>query len=167
MTQQQFEELKSLIQENRRGIQGNAQGILSNHETIQQQFVDLRSLIQVNTQAISRNHETTQKQFGELKSLIQVNSQGISRNYEMIGRIYEEHGGRLVRVEERLTRAEVGQEQFGHDLRAVAEGVSGNAERLDRLEEGFARFGVKFDQLSASVEASFTDHEQRLRAVED
>ncbi len=83
----------------------------------------------------------THQQFQELKSLIQENTlgiqgnaQGISRNYEMIGRIYEEHGGRLDRVEERLTRVEVGQEQLSHDLRAVAEGVTGNAERLDRLE---------------------------------
>ena len=172
----------------------------------------------------------TQQQFEELKSLIQGNAQGISRNYEMIGRMYEEHGGRL-------TRLEVRQEQFSDDLRAVAEGVTGNGERLDRLEgrfdgleerfdhlevrfdglegrfdhlevrfdglegrfghlevrfdglegrfdhlevrfdglegrfghleEGFDRFGVKFDQLSSSVEAGFTDHEQRLRAVED
>jgi len=123
----------------------------------------------------------TQQQFEELKSLIQVNAQGISRNYEMIGRMYEEHGGRL-------TRLEVRQEQFSDDLRAVAVGVAGNGERLDRvegrfdglegrfdhlevrfdgLEGGFDRFGVKFDQLSASVEAGFTDHEQRLRAVED
>ena len=109
----------------------------------------------------------TQQQFEELKSLIQVNAHGISRNYEMIGRIYEEHGGRL-------TRIEVGQEQFSDDLRAVAEGVTGNGERLDRLEgrverlDGrFDRFGVNFEQLSTSVAASFADHEQRLRAVED
>ena len=51
----------------------------------------------------------TQQQFDELKSLI-------SRNFEMIDRIYEEHGGRL-------TRLEVVQEQFSHDLHAVAEGV--------------------------------------------
>ncbi len=109
----------------------------------------------------------TQQQFEELKSLIQV-------NYEMIGRVYEEHGGRL-------TSLEVRQEQFSDDLRPVAEGVTGNADRLDRLEGlfdglegrierlegGFNRFGVKFDQLSASVEAGFTDHEHRLRAVED
>lgn len=109
----------------------------------------------------------TQQQFEELKSLIQVNAHGISRNYEMIGRIYEEHGGRL-------TRIEVGQEQFSDDLRAVAEGVTGNGERLDRLEgrverlDGrFDQFGVNFEQLSTSVAASFADHEQRLRAVED
>ena len=123
----------------------------------------------------------TQQQFEELKSLIQVNAHGISRNYEMIGRIYEEHGGRL-------TRIEVGQEQFSDDLRAVAEGVTGNGERLDRLDgrverlEGhverldgrferldgrFDQFEVNFEQLSTSVAASFTDHEQRLRAVED
>ena len=83
----------------------------------------------------------TQQQFQELKSLIQGNAQGITRNYEMIGRIYEEHGGRLgrlegglTRLEGRLTRVEVGQEQLSHDLRAVAEGVTGNAERIDRLE---------------------------------
>ena len=116
----------------------------------------------------------TQQQFEELKSLIQVNAQGISRNYEMVGRIYEEHGGRLERLEGRLTRVEVVQEQFTHDLRAVAEGVTGNAERLDRLEVRFDRlevrfdgFEVKFDHLSASVVASFTDHGQRLRALED
>ncbi len=109
----------------------------------------------------------TQQQFQELKSLIQGNAQGITRNYEMIGRIYEEHGGRLERLEGRLTRVEVVQEQFSHDLRAVADGVTGNGERLDRLEGRFDGFEVKFDHLSASVEASFTDHEQRLRAVED
>ena len=102
----------------------------------------------------------TQQQFEELKSLIQVNAQGISRNYEMIGRIYEEHGGRL-------TRLEVRQEQFSDDLRAVAEGVTGNAERLDRLDGRFDGFEVNFERLSASVTASFTDHEQRLRAAED
>ena len=91
MTDQQFRELKSLIQENTRGIEGNAQGI-------------------------------------------QGNAQAISRNYEMIGRIYEEHGGRLEGLEGRFTRVEVGQEQLSDDLRAVAEGVTGNAERLDRLE---------------------------------
>ena len=69
----------------------------------------------------------TQHEFAELKSLIQVNS-------EMIGGIYEEHGARLERLDGRLTRVEVGQEQLGHDLRGVADGVMGNAERLDRLE---------------------------------
>jgi len=82
----------------------------------------------------------TQQQFEELKSLIQENAQGIrentrgiSRNFEMIGRIYKEHGGRL-------TRVEVSQEQLSHDLQAVAEGVTGNAERLDRLEGRFDGF---------------------------
>ena len=69
----------------------------------------------------------TQQQFQELRSLIQVNGQGISRNYEMLGRIYEEHGGRLERLEGQLTRVEVRQEQFSHDLRAVAEAVSVSA----------------------------------------
>ena len=99
----------------------------------------------------------------------------------MIGRIYEEHGGRLTRVEMR-------QEQFGDDLRAVAEGVTGNAERLDRLEgrfdglerrfdglegrfdglEGrFDRFEVNFQQLSDSVTAGFKEHARRLRTLED
>jgi len=82
----------------------------------------------------------TQQQFEKLKSLIQENAQGIrentrgiSRNFEMIGRIYKEHGGRL-------TRVEVSQEQLSHDLQAVAEGVTGNAERLDRLEGRFDGF---------------------------
>ncbi len=70
----------------------------------QQQFEELKSLIQVNTQAISRNHETTQQQFGELKSLVLVNTQKISRNYEMIGRIFEagltDHEQRLRAVED-------------------------------------------------------------------
>ena len=69
----------------------------------------------------------TQQQFEELKSLIQV-------NFEIIGRVYEEHGSRLEGLEGRLTRVEVGQEQLGDDLRAVADGVTGNAERLGRLE---------------------------------
>ena len=116
----------------------------------------------------------TQKQFEELKSLIQGNAQGIqenakgiSRNFEMIGRIYEEHGGRL-------TRVEVSQEQLSYDLRAVAEGVTGNDERLDRLEgrfdgleERFDRFEMNFDLLSAGVTARSADCEQRLRALED
>ena len=102
----------------------------------------------------------TQQQFEELKSLIQENSQGISRNYQMIGRIYEEHGSRL-------TRVEVSQEQLRHDLRAVAEGVTGNAERLDRLEGRFDGFEGNFEQLSASVTANSTNLEQRLRALED
>ncbi len=116
----------------------------------------------------------TQQQFEELKSLIQVNAQGISRNNEMIGLIYEEHGGRLDRLEGgltrldgRLTRVEVGYEQHSHDLRSVAEGVTGNAERLDRLDGRFDRFEAKFDHLSASITAGFTDHEQRLRTLED
>ena len=50
----------------------------------------------------------TQQQFEELKSLIQVNAQGISRNNEMIGLIYEEHGGRLDRLEGGLTGLEGG-----------------------------------------------------------
>ena len=82
----------------------------------------------------------TQQQFEELKSLIQENAQGIrentrgiSRNFEMIGRIYKEHGGRL-------TRVEVSREQLSHALQAVAEGVTGNAERLDRLEGRFDGF---------------------------
>ena len=37
----------------------------------------------------------TQQQFDELKFLI-------DRNYQMVGRIYEEHGGRLDRVDGRL-----------------------------------------------------------------
>jgi hypothetical protein len=81
----------------------------------------------------------TQQQFEELKSLIHGNTQGISRNFEMIGRMYEEHGGRL-------TRLEVSQEQLSHDLRAVAEGVTGNAERLGRLEGRFDRFETNFDR---------------------
>jgi hypothetical protein len=79
----------------------------------------------------------TRQQFQELRSLIQENAKGITRNYVMIGRIYEEHG-------DRLTRVEVGQEQMSHDLRAVAEGVTGNAERIDRLEGCFARFETQF-----------------------
>ena len=47
----------------------------------------------------------TQQQFQELKSLI-------DRNYDVVGLIYEEHGGRLERVEGRLTRVEMGQEQL-------------------------------------------------------
>ena len=109
----------------------------------------------------------TQQQFEELKSLIQVNAQGISRNYEMVGRIYEEHGGRLERLEGRVTRVEVGYEQHSHDLHAVAEGVTGNAERLDRLAGRFDRFEVNFERVSASIIGGFTDHEQRLRALED
>ena len=46
----------------------------------------------------------------------------------------EEHGGLLDRLQGRLTGVEVGQEQLSHDLRAVAEGVTGNAERMDRLD---------------------------------
>ncbi len=69
----------------------------------------------------------TEEQFQELRSLILVNAQGISRNYDMLGRIYEEHGGRLERLEGQLTRGEVRQEQFSHDLRAVAEAVSVSA----------------------------------------
>ena len=103
MTQQQFEELKSLIQGNAQGIQENAQGIQGNAQGIRE------------------------------------NAQGISRNFEMIGRIYEEHGGRL-------TRVEVSQEQLSRDLRAVAEGVTGNAERLDRLEGRFDGFETNFDR---------------------
>jgi hypothetical protein len=87
----------------------------------------------------------TQEQFQELKSLIQGNahliqrnSQQISVNFEMIGRIYEEHGGRLDGLEGRLTRVEVGQEQFSQDLRAVAQAVT----------------------------ATFAGHEQRLRTLE-
>ena len=96
----------------------------------------------------------TQQQFQELKSLIegnahliQENAQGITRNYEMVGRIYEEHGGQLGRLEERFTRVEVGQEQLSHDLRAVAEGVTGNAERIERLEGRFDRFEANFGRL--------------------
>ncbi len=79
----------------------------------------------------------TRQQFQELRSLIQENAKGITRNYEMIGRIYEEHG-------DRLTRLEVGQEQLSHDLRGVAEGVTGNAERIDRLEGRFDRLETQF-----------------------
>ena len=79
----------------------------------------------------------TRRQFQELRSLIQENAKGITRNYEMIGRIYEEHG-------DRLTRVEVGQEQLSHDLRAVAEGVTGNGERIDRFEGRFERFETQF-----------------------
>ena len=95
----------------------------------------------------------TQQQFDELKSLI-------SRNFEMIGRIYEEHGGRL-------TRREVVQEQFSHDLHAVAEGVTGNAERLDRFEGRVDGLEANLDHLSAAVTASYTHHDQRLRALEN
>jgi hypothetical protein len=109
----------------------------------------------------------TPQQFQELKSLI-------DRNFEMIGRIYEEHGGRLdrvdgrlERVDGRLTRVEVGQEQLSYDLRAVAEGVTGNSERIGRLEGRFDGFEAKFDQLSVTVVARFTDHDLRLRALED
>ncbi len=82
----------------------------------QQQFEELKSLIQENAQGIRENTKWTRE-----------NARGISRNYEMIGQIYEKHGARL-------TRIEVRQEQFSDDLRAVAEGVTGNAQRLDRLE---------------------------------
>jgi hypothetical protein len=66
-----------------------------------------------------------------------------------------------------LTRVEVGQEQLSHDLRAVAEGVTGNAGRLDRLEGRFDQFEVKFDHLSASIRAGHADHEQRLRTLDN
>ena len=58
--------------------------------------------------------------------------------------IYEEHGDRLDRIEGRVTRVEVGQEQLNHDLRAVAEGVTGNAGRLDRMEARFDRLEANF-----------------------
>ena len=86
----------------------------------------------------------TRQQFQELRSLIQENAKGIKRNYEMVGRIYDEHGDRLQSLDGRLTRVEVGQEQLSHDLRAVAEGVTGNAERIDRLEGRFDRFETQF-----------------------
>ena len=89
----------------------------------------------------------THQQFQELKSLIQENAQGITRHYEMVGRIYEEHGVLLDRLQGRLIRVEVGQEQLSHDLRAVAEGVTGNAERIDRLEGRFDRFEANFGRL--------------------
>jgi hypothetical protein len=101
MTQEQFQELKGLIQGNARLIQENAQGIKGN-------------------------------------------ARGISRNFEMIGRIYEEHGDRLGGLDGRMTRVEVGQEQLRDDVRAVAEGVTGNAGRLDRLEGRFDRFETNF-----------------------
>ena len=97
----------------------------------------------------------TQQQFEELKSLIQV-------NYEMIGRIYEEHGGRLTRVEMR-------QEQFGDVLRAVAEGVTGNAERLDRLEGRFDGLEGRFDGLEGRfdhLEGRFDHVEVRFDGLE-
>ncbi len=63
----------------------------------------------------------TRQEFQELRSLINENTTElkslIKRNYEMIGLMYE-----------RLTRVEVGQEQLSRDLRAVADGVTGNAE---------------------------------------
>ena len=88
-----------------------------------QQFQELKFLIQGNAHLIQENAKG-----------IRENTKGITRNYEMIGRIYEEHGGRLEGLEGRLTRVEVGQEQLSYDLRAVAEGVTGNGERIDRLE---------------------------------
>ena len=100
----------------------------------------------------------TRQQFEELKFLIRANAQGIQANAQ---------GGRLERLEGRLTRVEVVQEQHGHDLRAVAEGVTGNAGRLDRLERRFDGLEVSFEHLSASVHVNSTDHEQRLRALED
>ena len=102
----------------------------------------------------------TQQRFEELKSLI-------DRNYDMVGRIYEEHGGRLHGLDGRLIRVEVGHEQLGRDLRAVAEGVTGNGERIERLEGRFDRFEANFDRFSARVSASKADHEQRLRFLED
>ncbi len=89
----------------------------------QQQFQELKLLIQGNAHLIQENAKG-----------IRENGKGITRNYEMIGRVYEEHGGRLGRLEGRLTRVEVGQEPLSYDLRAVAEGVTGNSERMDRLE---------------------------------
>ncbi len=115
----------------------------------QQQFEELKFLIQGNAQGIRENTRWTRE-----------NAQGISRNFEMIGRIYEEHGGRL-------TRLEVSQEQLSHDLRAVAEGVTGNTERLGRFEGRFDAFEMNFDHLSANVTARSADHEQRLGALED
>lgn len=49
-----------------------------------------------------------QQQFLELKSLL-------DRNFDMVCRIYVEHGRRLSRLEGRLTRVEVGQEQLSRD----------------------------------------------------
>ena len=99
----------------------------------------------------SAQETMTQEQFQELKSLIQgnahliqKNSHQISVNFEMIGQIYEEHGARLGGLEGRMTGVEVGQEQLRDDLRAVAEGVTGNAGRLDRLEGRFDRFEANF-----------------------
>ncbi|HIF07662.1 MAG TPA: hypothetical protein EYQ64_12145 [Gemmatimonadetes bacterium] len=109
----------------------------------------------------------SQPQLVELKSLVQENSHRISVNHDMIGRIYEEHGGRLAGLEGGLRRVEVGQEQLSHDLRAVAEGVTGNAERIGRLEGRFDGLEAKIDHLSAVVMAGFTAHEQRIRALED
>jgi len=144
--------LKSLIDGNGGRIEANAQGIQENGRRIEANA----QLIEDNGRRIEANARG-----------IQENGRGISRNFEMIGRIYEEHGGRLDGIDGRLTRVEVGQEQLRDDLRAVAEGVTGNSERLDHLDRRFDRLEAKFDDLSIVITAGFTDHEQRLRALEN
>jgi len=88
----------------------------------------------------------TSDQFAELKSLVLDNSRGINRNFEMIGRIYEEHSGRLDRVEKRLTGVE------GRLTR-----VEG---RLDNVEGELKDFRVEWRE-------AHTDHERRITALEE
>ena len=77
---------------------------------------------------------------------------------------------RMTSLEERMSRNEVLLEQYADDLRAVAEGVTTNGRRIDRVQvtltERIDGLDRRLESLAASLWPRIEDHEGRITTLE-
>lgn len=90
----------------------------------------------------------------------------LAGKFDRIDERFDRMDRRFDGLEGRMTATEVALEVLRDDLRAVAEGVAGNADRLDRVEMRLESLDERVTGLEAAVRTGFSDHERRLRALE-
>lgn len=85
--------------------------------------------------------------------------EGMENRFEGLENRFEGLENRFETLERRTARVEVGLESLREEVRVVAEGVSANTVRIDRLER---TMNQRFDRM----ELLWADHEGRIRALE-
>lgn len=105
----------------------------------------------------------SEDQYADLVSFLGGKFGTIDRRFDAMGERFDAMDERFDALEERTTRTEVGLEALRDDVRAVAEGVTTNTARIDRLEASMNR---RFDRLEEGWWARFSNHEERIRLLE-
>ncbi len=101
----------------------------------------------------------TDNQYQELAEFLGRKFDGIDRRFDGIDRRLGVVERRLEGLEQRMTAVEVGLESLRDEVRLVAEGVTTNSARIDRLE---ATMNRRFDR----VEQLWLEHEGRIQVLE-